>query len=62
MCANAVARQVSREAQPDGRIRFWSEVLDTRDGKWRMLRVVTPVDAQTLHNAFFDRGFTKDRP
>ena len=28
----------------------------------RILRVVTPADGETVHNAFFDRGFGKDEP
>jgi hypothetical protein len=44
------------------RIRHWIEVEDTRDGKSRMLRVVTLEDGETVHNAFFDRNFVKDGP
>ncbi|HMN73994.1 MAG TPA: hypothetical protein PKA55_19195 [Rhodoblastus sp.] len=48
-----------RETQDDGRIRFWAAVRDTRDGKERILRVVTLEDGVTLHNAFFDRDFPR---
>jgi hypothetical protein len=51
-----------RETQADGRIRQWIEVEDTRDGKLRILRVVTLEDGETVHNAFFDRNFVKDKP
>lgn len=51
-----------RIAQPDKRIRFWGKVIDTRDGQERILRVVTLDDGETLHNAFFDRGFREDLP
>ena len=59
-CAAAIAAPLRRELQPDGRIRHWTRVIDTRDGKARMLRVVTLADGETVHNAFFDRGFSKD--
>ena len=58
-CADGTA---GRETQEDGRIRHWIEVEDTRDGKLRILRVVTLEDGETIHNAFFDRNFVKDRP
>jgi len=61
-CESVVARPLRRDVQPDGRIRHWAEVVDTRDGKTRMLRVVTLGDGETIHNAFFDRGFAKDGP
>lgn len=28
----------------------------------RILRVVTLADGETVHNAFFDRGFVRDEP
>jgi hypothetical protein len=61
-CEFVVENSLRREVQPDGRIRHWAQVLDTRDGKTRILRVVTLDDGETIHNAFFDRGFPKDRP
>ena len=51
-----------RSVQPDGRIRFWGRVVDPRDGKVRILRLVTLEDGQTVHNAFFDRDFQEDPP
>lgn len=51
-----------REAQGDGRLRFWCEVTDPRDAARRWLRVVTLDDGETIHNAFFDRGYREDRP
>jgi len=48
--------------QPDGRIRHWDRVTDPRDGRGRALRVVTLDDGETVHNAFFDRGFREDIP
>ena len=40
--------------QADGRIRRWKRI-DDAGGKW--LRVVPLPDGETVHNAFFDRGF-----
>ena len=40
------------EVQRDGRIRRWKRI-DEADG--RALRVVLLDDAETVHNAFFDR-------
>jgi hypothetical protein len=56
-CEAVLADPIRREPQPDGRIRFWRAVTDPRDGKTRFLRVVTLEDGETIHNAFFDRGF-----
>ena len=50
-CAAALVAPLRRETQADGRIRHWIEVEDTRDGKSRMLRVVTLEDGETVHNA-----------
>ena len=55
--APLLAGPLRREAQPDGRVRFWGSVVDPRDGKTRFLRVVTLEDGETVHNAFFDRDF-----
>lgn len=40
--------------QQDGRIRRWASVPEA-GGKY--LRVVLLPDGETIHNAFFDRGF-----
>ena len=40
--------------QADGRIRRWGAVPES-EGKF--LRVVLLADRETVHNAFFDRGF-----
>lgn len=56
-CAAVVAAPLRREAQGDGRIRFWGAIVDPRDGATRYLRVVTLEDGLTIHNAFFDRNF-----
>ncbi len=41
--------------QADGRIRRWVQVPEAGG---RYLRVVLLADGETVHNAFFDRGFT----
>lgn len=42
------------ETQPDGRMRLWAKIEPARG---RYLRVVVLEDGETVHNAFFDRGF-----
>ena len=59
-CATVVAASLRRTTQDDGRIRHWGHVIDTRDGKKRILRVVTLADGETIHNAFYDRDFRED--
>ena len=41
------------EIQSDGRIRKWKKIEE--QGKF--LRVILLPDGETIHNAFFDRGF-----
>ena len=43
-----------RHIQADGRLRLWGRVPEM-DGRY--LRVVLLEDRETVHNAFFDRGF-----
>ena len=40
--------------QADGRIRRWAGI-DDMEGRY--LRVILLPDGETVHNAFFDRGF-----
>jgi hypothetical protein len=40
--------------QEDGRIRRWASIAEAEG---RYLRVVLLADGETVHNAFFDRGF-----
>ena len=42
------------QIQADGRIRRWARI-EAVQGKY--LRVILLPDAETVHNAFFDRGF-----
>jgi hypothetical protein len=58
-CLAVIAAPLRRDVQEDGRIRRWGAVGDTRDGKERILRVVTLADGETIHNAFFDRNFRR---
>jgi hypothetical protein len=59
-CADVLARPIRRERQADGRIRFWGRVTRPGEIARRFLRVVTLEDAETIHNAFFDRGFREE--
>jgi hypothetical protein len=61
-CALAIAAPIRRTAQPDGRVRYWTEVFCPGDDRPHVLRVVTLEDGETVHNAFFDRNFRKDAP
>ena len=45
------------EIQSDGRIRKWGYIEEV--GKY--LRVILLDDGETVHNAFFDRGFKEDK-
>ena len=56
-CAQVLAAPIRRDRQTDGRVRYWGAVVDPRDNRTRILRVVTLQDGETIHNAFFDRGF-----
>jgi hypothetical protein len=44
--------------QSDGRIRRWKYIEEA--GKY--LRVILLEDAETVHNAFFDRSFKEEQP
>jgi hypothetical protein len=51
---SVIARPEYERAQADGRIRRWARIAEA-GGRW--LRVVLLADGETVHNAFFDRGF-----
>ena len=59
-CIEVIAAPLRHEKQPDGRIRFWGEIVAHGETDPRVLRVVTLDDGETIHNAFFDRGFRRD--
>lgn len=42
--------------QADNRIRRWARIAEADD---RYLRVILLEDGETVHNAFFDRNFTR---
>jgi hypothetical protein len=50
----AIRESVREDVQADGRIRRWVRVPEMGD---RYLRIVLLSDGETVHNAFFDRGF-----
>lgn len=51
---HTIESPVREVVQADGRIRRWSAVSEAEG---RFLRVVLLPDGETVHNAFFDRGF-----
>ena len=54
--AQVVQHPVREVIQADGRIRRWAPIQEMRG---RYLRVVLLADGETVHNAFFDRSFTR---
>lgn len=50
----AMAAPIREHIQADGRIRRWCRVPEMKN---RYLRVILLPDGETVHNAFFDRGF-----
>ena len=46
---------VKREVQPDGRVRVWLYIPEED----KFLRVVFLEDGETVHNAFFDRSYSR---
>jgi len=44
------------QVQADGRIRRWALVPEAGN---RYLRVILLADGETVHNAFFDRSYTR---
>ncbi len=54
---HTVENPVKEEMQSDGRIRRWAKIEDA-GGKF--LRVILLDDAETVHNAFFDRSFKEE--
>jgi len=51
---HVVEHPVREVIQTDGRIRRWARIEEMEG---RYLRVVLLPDAETIHNAFFDRSF-----
>ncbi|MGJ4746600.1 hypothetical protein ACQV5M_09610 [Leptospira sp. SA-E8] len=44
-----------KAVQENGRIRFWKWIDEAK----KYIRVITLEDGETIHNAFFDRGFKR---
>ena len=53
-----IAEPLEERRQADGRYALWGLVPEAQN---RALRVITLEDRETVHNAFFDRGFLKAR-
>lgn len=51
---SVIASPEHEAVQGDGRIRLWARVPQFGN---RYLRVILMPDRETVHNAFFDRGF-----
>jgi hypothetical protein len=51
-----IADPLEERQQPDGRYALWGLVAEAQN---RALRVITLEDRETVHNAFFDRGFLR---
>ena len=60
-CAEVLAAPVRSHRQTDGRFRFWGKIVGPGEEHPRYLRVVTLEDGETVHNAFFDRGFREEQ-
>jgi hypothetical protein len=52
--AQVMQHPLQEVVQADGRIRRWAAISEAQG---RFLRVVLLADGETIHNAFFDRGF-----
>ena len=48
---------IETRVQADGRFKKWAFIKDAG----RFLRVILLEDGETVHNAFFDRGYTEKR-
>ncbi|PKL35375.1 MAG: hypothetical protein CVV44_21430 [Spirochaetae bacterium HGW-Spirochaetae-1] len=52
---HVIDRYEHEEIQADGRIRRWAFISEEN----KYLRIILLPDAETVHNAFFDRNFFK---
>jgi hypothetical protein len=50
----AIRQPIREYVQADGRIRRWTQVTEMEG---RYLRIILLPDGETVHNAFFDRGY-----
>lgn len=51
-----VENPMKTEMQADGRVKKWGRIEEVQ----KVLRVILLEDGETIHNAFFDRGFAED--
>jgi len=51
---HVIKRPERENVQSDGRVRRWAKI-DELEGRY--LRVILLPDRETVHNAFFDRGY-----
>jgi hypothetical protein len=54
-----MAEPLEERRQAAGRYALWGLVPEAQN---RALRVMTLEDRETVHNAFFDRGFLRGQP
>jgi hypothetical protein len=54
MDLRVIASPEREYVQADGRVRHWARI-DVMEGRY--LRVILLPDRETVHNAFFDRGY-----
>jgi len=61
-CGHVLTNPIRKEVQPDGRVRFWGslQAIAAEEFSGRILRVIPLADGETIHNAFFDRGFQRE--
>ncbi|NDF62911.1 MAG: hypothetical protein EB136_08365 [Synechococcaceae bacterium WBB_3_034] len=57
--ARVLETPLEERQQSDGRYALWGQVPEAQN---RVLRVITLDDRETVHNAFFDRGFLRRNP
>lgn len=53
-CQHVLANPLKTVTQPNGRMSHWAVIAEYG---YRVLRVITLEDGETLHNAYFDRNF-----
>ncbi|PLS86206.1 MAG: hypothetical protein CYG60_08505 [Actinobacteria bacterium] len=66
-CERVRKNPETRAVQENGRISFWGWVPEFAEagpqfkGRGRYLRVITEPDGETIHNAYPDRDYAKER-
>ena len=54
--SDTIKKPIKTEVQTDGRIKKWSYIEEID----KYLRIILLEDGETVHNAFFDRGFKEE--